>query len=107
MNHSRDVAKHVPFTMSYLATCTHVSVIYFFYVCLVKYQCFACVPGLLKQLKLSGSILENVSKECCSSLPPVKPKGGEIYVYLNEFDKSKKGKSIVSYSSEAWEDILL
>jgi len=46
------------------------------------------------------SILENVSKEYCSSLPPVKPKGGEIYVYLNESDESKEGKSVVPYNSE-------
>ena len=40
------------------------------------------------------SILENVKKESCSSLPPVKPKGGEIYIYLNE---SKGGKFYCCY----------
>ena len=40
------------------------------------------------------SILENVSRESCTSLPPVKPKGGEVYIYLNESDKEKDGELV-------------
>ena len=38
----------------------------------------------------AAAILENVSEEQLSTLPPVKPKGSELYIYWNP-DSSKAG----------------
>lgn len=36
------------------------------------------------------SLLQNVPKEGTTTIPPAKPKAGEVYIYKYE-DKSKKG----------------
>ena len=36
-------------------------------------------------------ILENIPKEGTTKLPPVKPKAGEVYLYVND-DQSKIGR---------------
>ena len=48
----------------------------------------------VKALKTSeaASILENIPKESTTRLPPVKPKAGEVFLYLND-DEFKNGTS--------------
>ena len=64
--------------------------------------CFVCAPSVemdtvfrvqTKAFKTSEAacILEKIdAEENTTSLPPVKPKAGEVYLYLND-DESKNG----------------
>jgi len=77
MIHSHDLAKHVPLYHE-LLSCTYSHQCYIFLLRMSsEVSVFRVCTSPLKTAE-AISILENISKECCSSLPPVKPKGGEI-----------------------------
>ena len=49
-----------------------------------------CVRMKAFKTSEAACILENIPEEGTTRLPPVKPKAGEVYLYLND-DESKNG----------------